>query len=159
MKINKENTRSGYAILFAVVIVSVVSFLAIGLSNTTYKQLILSSVARDSSTSFFQADTGTECALYADLVLQMGVNETANPWPCGVDARGNDLLYKINKNDQGYYLNTVNDSQTIPCFEFSVEKLTPIQPNDPTVDIKSRGYNSCDKRNPRTVEREIEVTY
>ncbi len=151
----------GYAILFAVVIVSVISMIAIGLSNTTYKQLILSSVARDSQTSFFQSDTATECALYADGVENM-TSASGSPWLCGVDANGNDYSLTIGplaSGGDGYQVSPTNPSAIGPCFDFSVERLVPVNPGDPTTLTRGKGYNSCDKNNPKTVEREIQVRY
>ena len=98
---NKINTRkqNGYAILFTVVIISIISLLAIGLSNSTYKQLILSSVSTDSQVSFFQADTAVECALYADVVDTL--NESSpSPWHCGIDSKGGDIILDIGSIDR-----------------------------------------------------------
>lgn len=162
IKKNNKNILSnkGYAMLFSIVIISIISLLAIGLSNTSYKQLILSSVARDSQTSFFESDTATECALYADTVDH--INSSTGTWLCGVDQDGVDNVFKTGdllSGNPGYRADYQYNNQTYPCFDFDVETLTPVNPGDPTTRIKSRGYNSCDKQNPRTVEREIQVTY
>ena len=157
----KHTTQKGYAILFAVVIVSVISMIAIGLSNTTYKQLILSSVAKDSQVSFFQSDTATECALYADNVEGMTAT-TLSPWNCGVDENNVDYsldVRALSSGADGYEVTPTTPNATTSCFDFSVEKTIPANPGDPSTTIKGRGYNSCDKNNPKTVEREIQVTY
>ncbi len=155
---NKKN--GGYAILFAVVVVSVISIIAVGLSNSTFKQLILSSVARDSQTSFFESDTATECALYADAVLNL-TSGTPSPWLCGVDANGRNYSFDISPLSSGGNGYEVRPSapDASPCFEFGVEKLIPVNPGDPSTKVRGRGYNSCDKNSPKTVEREIQVTY
>lgn len=157
----KHTTQKGYAILFAVVIVSVISVIAFGLSNSTYKQVILSSVASGSQLAFFQSDMATECALYADKVLDLG-NPT-NPesaWVCGHYFKGGKFShFQITRSEDGtrYSLVPTGSITTDPCFEFDVAKSSVSDPAE-TV-IKSRGYNSCDKSNLRTVEREIKVTY
>jgi len=155
-----KTKQSGYAILFAVVIVSVISIIAVGLSNTTFKQLILSSVARDSQTSFFESDTATECALYADAVENLTYG-SPSPWQCGVDRNGRNYsleLGPLSTGGNGYEANP-SAPDASPCFEFSVENIIPINPGDPSTKVRGRGYNSCDKTSPRTVEREIQVTY
>lgn len=160
--LTKKNKTGGYAILFAVVIVSIISLIAIGLSNSTYKQLVLSSLANDSQVAFYQADTATECALYADNVLGIftSASNPPNPWFCGKNADGTaDLSFTIVDNTPVFNVNSNSNGTSNPCFDFSVENLVPVNPSDPTKLIKSKGYNSCDKANPRTVEREIKTTY
>ena len=151
----KKNNQNGYAILFAMVIVSIISMIAIGLSNTTYKQLILSSLANDSQLSFYQSDTATECALYADNVLNM-TSDTPSPWQCGKDNSNNDFTFKISGGASDYSLNPIINVASDPCFNFNVTKLgdLPVVTN-----IYARGYNSGDMASKRTVEREINVSY
>ncbi len=159
MKIIKtlKFNNKGYAVLFAVVVVSIISMIALGLSNSTYKQLVLSSLANDSQLSFFQSDTATECALYADNVLDMS-SSLPPSWSCGKDLNGNDMSFSISGTGDNYTTFSSLSGQSIPCFDFEVVKA-----DDGTGLIKTnifaRGYNSCNKLNPKTVEREIKVTY
>lgn len=152
-----KSNKNGYAILFAVVIISIISMLAIGLSNTTYKQLVLSSLANDSQVSFYQSDTATECALYADNVLLMNSTNYSS-WQCGKDNNGDDITFTVLGlgGHLDYTLNPTILGTSLPCFDINVVKTgtAPIETN-----IYARGYNSCDKDNPKTVEREIKVTY
>ncbi len=157
---NKINTiQKGYAILFAVVIISIISMIAIGMSNTTYKQLILSSVAANSQLAFFESDTATECSLYADNVDMIDPSNPPASWSCGLNSNGGDYFFAITPiNATDYSLTPMTlGTGSEPCFEFTVTKDITVDPN--TTKIKARGYNSCDKTNPRTVEREIEVNY
>lgn len=155
-KKNIEPKNGGYAILFAVVVVSIISMIAIGLSNTTYKQLVLSSLANDSQVSYYQSDTATECALYADIVLGM-TSSAPSPWNCGKDSSGADFVLDLTGSGTDYALTPTNLSGSLrPCFEFNVTK-TGVAPIETT--IYARGYNSCDKTSQKTVEREIKVTY
>jgi len=147
----------GYAILFAVVVVSIISMLAIGLSNTTYKQLILSSLANDSQLSFYQSDNATECALYAENVV--GMASITSPWKCGKDSNNSDYSFTITGptgDPQNYNFVPSINGTSIPCFNFNITKTTmpPIDTN-----IYARGYNSCNSTSPKTVEREIRVQY
>jgi hypothetical protein len=162
------SSRGGYAILFAVVMISVITTLAIGLANTTYKQLVLSSVAKDSQTAFFQSDTATECALYTVYGYGYGPQNEGESFPCGIDKNGDPYQVVITAtNGQAgtdYTINPYTASPTYndadPCFSSTYTLLSPSSnPADPTVDIKARGYNVCDPGNPRKVEREIELTF
>ena len=161
-KIIQGHTQEGYAILFTVVVVSVISLMAIGLSNASYKQLVLSSLAKDSHLAFYQSDTAAECALYADNKLDMSI--PPGPWSCGVDAKaGNDYILDVQPPDVSdpnttlYYLKpdpmilTSNE----PCFSIQITKDNV----NFTSNIKARGYNVCDINNPRVLERLTEVDY
>lgn len=153
----KNKEEKGYAILFAVVVVSIISVLGIGLANTAYKELVLSSLANDSQTAFYQSDMGAECALYADNVVGL-TRSSLSPWKCGVDSSGNDYSFTISSfGTVGYQLiSSLNGASSIPCFEFNVDRTTtpPI-----ATTMKAFGYNSCIKTSAKTVEREFQVTY
>lgn len=57
----------GFVILFAVLLVSITLTISLSLFNITFKQLILSSVARDSQFAYFAADSGMDCARHWDV--------------------------------------------------------------------------------------------
>lgn len=145
-----KTREGGYAILFTVAIIGIISMITIGLSTTAFKQMILSSVARDSTTAFYQSDIASECALYADnetTTFEEGVE-----WSCA----GYTLIYnKINENS--YELNPKDENTINKCFRISVTKEDI---NDTIVTkVEAKGYNVCNKGNMRTVERGIKITY
>lgn len=152
--------RGGYAILFTVIVVSIISLMAIGLSNASYKQLVLSSLARDSHLAFYQSDTAAECALYADNKQNMALPD---PWVCGLDTNGNDYSLGVMPPDNSDPNKTVYSLQPDaamsasggPCFSIQITKDNVAF----TSNIKARGYNICDTTNPRTLERLTEVDY
>jgi len=150
-KINKKlNNNDGYAILFTVVVVGIISMITIGLSNAAFKQMILSSVARDSTTAFYQADTASECALYADSQLTM--DDLSSAWNCG----GSNLKY-TNGTLLSFTLSPESPSPLSKCFDIEVSKEDLSTYIKTTVTAK--GYNLCNKSNIRTVERALEITY
>ena len=61
--------QQGFVLLVAVVVASILLSIGIGIANFTYRELILSSTSRNSTYSFYAADTGTECAYYWDNIL------------------------------------------------------------------------------------------
>lgn len=141
--------QKGYALLFAILIISAISVVTAGLINTVYKQLILSLLAKDSSSAFYQADTAMDCGMYADLANKLDGDT--------LDCGGFDL--QINKLDNGDYdlLPPENDSND-PCFRISIDK-NEITGDFDTKEIRARGYNICDMTNPKTVEREIVIRF
>lgn len=155
MKIFNRKTKKngGYAILFTVVVVGIISMITIGLSNTAYKQMILSSVARDSTTAFYQADISSECALYADNKYNMIV-------PANTTCAEIPLSFTQSVTNNGvtsYDLILADENLNKKCFRINVAKTE----SDVSIATKVQaiGYNICKKSNSRTVERAIEVNF
>jgi hypothetical protein len=153
--------QKGYAILFTVVIVSAISVITAGLTNTAYKQLILSSLAKDSQAAFYQSDTATDCGLYADRVealnptKETSIITTGGDWTCGNSSL---VISDISANGYKIYPKSPNDTSLNPCFRIDVVKDNTVPLLIKTT-IKAKGYNICNINNPRTVEREIEIKY
>lgn len=162
---NGHENQNGYAILFTVIIVSAISVITAGLSNTAYKQLILSSLAKDSQAAFYQSDAATDCALYADQIMAMTdptFTTVLNSWTCG----GSSLRVIPISPDDGsgsYSIYPVDGDSIKPCFRINV-KRTPVYDGNGIIietktEISARGYSMCNMENPRTVEREIQINY
>lgn len=62
---SKQQER-GVAILFAILLVSIVLTVGLSLLNITLRQLLLSSLARESQFAFYAADSARACARYYD---------------------------------------------------------------------------------------------
>jgi len=58
--------KRGFALLIAVIFMSVMLSFGLALGSLSYKQQILASSAIQSQYAFYAADAGLECALYAD---------------------------------------------------------------------------------------------
>jgi len=155
----KIKNQKGYAILFTVIIIGAISALTAGLTNTVYKQLILSSLVKNSQSAFYQADTAGGCALYADLMISPEMFQNEGKWSCG----GYTLM--IHPKEEGelgigsYDLVPENEDSIDPCFRISVTKTLIGSTEDSETKIIAQGYNICNKSNPRVVEREIEINY
>lgn len=156
--IHKDTTHGGYALLFTLVVISLVSLLIYGIINSTYKQLILSSLATDSQTAFYKADTGAECALYIDLIYDKGANN--GPTRCDIT----DLSYPTWSStgynaDLSYIVRSSNADLARPCYEYDVDKVKAAG-NVVNVTMYVRGYNTCLKNSSyKTVERALKIDY
>ncbi len=150
-KVFSHNLSKGYAVLFTLIIVSIILSLVVGLSNSINKQSILASTAHDSQVAFYQADTAGECALYA-LETKDIVTSFTTPWSCGRDQDGNPLELNISQNGSEFTLEPDYSSVSGPCFKVNITA------GDPSI-IKSHGYNICDDSNPRHLERGMDITY
>lgn len=63
----KGTENRGFTILLAALIASLVLALGISVFTIAQKQIILSSIGRNSQYAFYAADTAAECALYFDI--------------------------------------------------------------------------------------------
>ena len=149
-KLRITNKKNGYAILFTMVIMTIIMTFAVGMSNGAYKQTILSSTARDSQIAFYQADTAGECALYIigkPVTLSAGTN-----FPCGgVDSFGNSIELTVVGNNGLYSLEKSSPDPSRPCFKIETDLINKI--------LIVKGYNVCNPTDRRKVERAIEITY
>ena len=69
MKHTHTHSQKGFVALFAVLLATVVLSISIGIANISYKEVVLSSAAREANSAFFAADSGAECLLLHDLKL------------------------------------------------------------------------------------------
>lgn len=143
--------NKGFAMLFTVVIISLILSISLGISNITLKQGILSGLAKDSQISFYEADAAIECALYYDITLDafpLGSVPSGAPVSCGSTTFAADMANSA----QNYFVFSDSTNTQAPCASFSIDKQAS------GVTIKARGYNVCNA-SPRKVERALQVTY
>lgn len=62
-----RHRQAGFTLLLAALVSSVVLSLGAAIYQLAVKELVLSSLGRDSQLAFYAADTGAECALYWDV--------------------------------------------------------------------------------------------
>lgn len=147
-----RNKRAGFAMLYAVLVSSILLSIGLAIFNLTIKELLLSSLGRDSQFAFYAADTGTECALYWDFQADAFATSTSSSIECA----GKIIT---GMGGAGYGVPNEFEIDFAPepyCTKVSVTKYE--LPIKKTI-IESRGYNTCDTNNPRRVERAIRVTY
>lgn len=151
MKLQANN--QGFTVLFAVLAASALLIMALGITNISYRETVLSGSARVADRAFYAADSGAECALYWDWQGAFPVS--------GSSAMTIECLSS-----------THNLIGTTSPYSFDVTSSTPPRCVRITVDknylssgntrIESRGYNvECGNipGNPRAVERLIEVLF
>lgn len=162
-----HTTQSGFAMLFTVLVVSIILTIAIGIANITFKQGILSNLARDSQMAFFAADSGIECGMYTDFIgFSSGEPNSPGYFPptagptmvmqsiptswCG------SMNFTISQADSrtGYFVyKETLSNQNDPCRVIIFDRTDPSKKK-----ILSRGYNTCTP-GVRQVERALEVSY
>lgn len=148
----KRHTRParGFALLIAVIFMSVMLLLGLSLGSLAFKQERLTSTALQSQSAFYAADAALECALYADQKQDVfnydTYNNTGNtpsvfcdsatptpfPNPTG-GVGGTDLVFK----------GRISLDGGVECADITVYKPDPSSAT-PVTYVFSQGYNvSC----------------
>ena len=151
IKINK--TKSGFVMLYAIVLSSMLVSVTLGVMNISFKEIGFGTSGIDTNDAFFAADTGVECALYNDKI-------TMNKFPVtgpatGINCAGVNILPVFSSGVYNFVVPEFgNEGEN--CVKVTVDKSIP-----PTVSITSKGYNVgdllCDSSVPNYVERELKV--
>jgi Tfp pilus assembly protein PilX len=172
--INIKN-KKGFVLLFAVVLVSIILAISLGVSNITLKELNFSTSARNTNDAFYAADTGVECALFylRNTVQSFTGNSQAFGVPTeNIVTQCNGVNVALDEDENG------DETATGPWFfnvtslgeyGFACALVEVIKENNTTT-IISRGYNlghipnendspNCDSNSANQVERVIEVRY
>ena len=155
----------GFAMLFSVLISSLLVVIGLSIFNITLKELTISTSARESQIAFYAANSGMECALYWDLKgngLRSAFASTTGDIASAQSVSALCNGVKVNSATSAttefeFKVNNSGDSNG-PCAKVKVVKT----PGSPTVEkmttvIESRGKNICDASG-RRVERGLKAT-
>lgn len=153
----KNNQQSGFAMLFTVLIVSLILSITISISNITLRQAVLSNLAKDSGVAFYQADAAVECGMFEDTngkfpqVKAGDIFNAPSTFDCGDNKMNLDQSSSV-INKYVYKINSLKNSSS-SCFSIVFDKT------DPKISkVQGMGFNIC-KDSPRRVERTLEVRY
>lgn len=146
--------KKGFAMLFTVLIMSLILTIAVGISNITYKQTILSGLAKDSQIAFYQADRGIECGMYYDITVNAFPKGTDTPSIDPIICGDSQLDFDSGQSATDHLVFTeTNASSTGPCVTVTFDKTDALK-----YSVFADGYNICGE-GPRKVERSLSVTY
>lgn len=167
---DKLQSKSGFVMLFSVLISSMLVVIGLSIFNITLKELTISTSSRESQIAFYAANSGIECALYWDLkgngsrsAFASTTVQAEKDSAKTVDARCNGV--KVNSadpvNDGGSAktsaLDILVEDSGDSCFSITVSKTPGLPVNKMTTVIESRGRNVCGAIG-RRVERGLKAT-
>jgi len=143
----------GFTLLLATLLSSLLLLLGAAIFNVIKKEIVLSSLGRDSQFAFYAADTGAECALYWDFRFNaFQATSTYTSATCDGQSLGDiEPLSNGETESLEYQTNGL-------CVRVDVTKNA----EHPRTKVVSKGYNtSCASigTNRRTLERAVELTY
>ncbi len=143
LKYRKQKNNRGFALLFSVLISSLLLSIGLSIFSVALKELSISTATRQSVYAFFAADSGREYFLYRDI--KMGDLITVDQVEAGV-GQASTTAFVV---DDG----SINPANYIVTMSknWSDEAKTKINTY-----ILSRGY---DNENDDRVERAIEQSY
>jgi len=158
----------GFAMLFSVLVSSLLVVIGLSIFNITLKELTISTSARESQTAFYAANSGLECALRWDNLNGNGLRSAFASTSASdeIDSAKSVIALcntvRVNSATSAttefeFKVNNSSDSNG-PCAKVKVVKT----PGSPTVEkmttvIESRGKNICDTSG-RRVERGLKAT-
>jgi hypothetical protein len=149
----KLNPQRGFTLLLATLLSSLLLLLGAAIFSVIKKEIILSSLGRDSQFAFYAADTGAECALYWDFRYgAFTATSTYTGATCDEQSLG-DITFV----DYGTPISFEFEPNGY-CSRVAVTKNS----EHPRTTIRSRGYSTtCDgiATNPRALERAVEITF
>lgn len=159
----RHQDQQGFIILFAIVVSAIMALVAAGIFSLSLKELELSTSSRESMEAFYAADSGLECAFYADL---KSLNLSGIQGGDVLDCFGEDVdVESIDVDVFGFTLE-IDTPGGEACSQVLVRKsveLDDVQ-NSLATEIISRGFNTCRNGVPRVsdpflVERRLRAWY
>ena len=165
--------RRGFATLFAMLVAGLLLSVGLVIYDITSKELIFSSITRDSNFAFYAADAGLECALYWDIkytgsanfssgsvfatstdsqppssnVICNGIDIAAEPWTIVTAPTAATTTFTLTFAPQPY------------CVRVWTEKWKNTLGSVSTR-VTARGYNNgCDTGAPNRIERALVSSY
>ncbi|MES2225693.1 MAG: hypothetical protein V4480_02690 [Patescibacteria group bacterium] len=158
-----QDARSGFALLIAIIFTSVVLALGASLLDVAYKQVLLSSSAKQSQYAFYNADSALECALYWD--------QTSNAFSYSAPAPGGSIVcdsqavkaYSSTQDAFAGLRTTVfgtSDTSDPTCTGSNISAtVTVLKQTDGSTRIYADGYNTCNASSNTRIERGLKVHY
>jgi hypothetical protein len=160
------HTHSAFTLLMASLIGSIMLSLAIFMVTIAQKEVLLSTLARDSQYAFYAADAGSECALYWDFLDGFAADTPTHIPSCsgqvvgeivsGISADSTDFVI----GGRGYGVpSRMQFNQGNRCVIVTVLKTLVGTQRKTTID--SRGYNlpCSNTTSNRRLERAVLLTY
>lgn len=158
----------GFTLMLAALVASLLTALGLAMFSIAQKEVILSSLGRDSQFAFYAADTGAECALHWDFkydafATSTVYSSTSTPATCaGQELQDFPTPYETGNPDGIVGLG--GGSQSSFWFEpegYCVYVTVTKQASHPHTVVESLGYStSCDQPNhPRRLERAVRASF
>jgi type II secretory pathway pseudopilin PulG len=156
--ITQKKSSAGFALLYATIVVAVVSSLGAVLSSLIVREADLSATARESSRAYYSADAAMECAQYWDLQEDHFPRSLGPPGDIACASNGNKNITvsatTTAAGDEKYEF-TINNSSLDICADVDVVKKE--DGSRKITQINAFGKDICS--GSTRVERALRTTY
>jgi len=153
-------TPRGFTLLVSIILATVAVTLGVSLLDISYKQVVLSSTAKQSQYGFYAADSAMECALYWDQ--KFNAFRYTSPLPSSqIKCQGNSILaYSTGTFGSGASQHRKTEF-SVRCGTGSTSngKVTVYKYTSGATTMYANGFSSCLSSDPRRVERGLKVFY
>ncbi|MFZ2501015.1 MAG: hypothetical protein WAW90_03495 [Minisyncoccia bacterium] len=142
-----KQSQQGFALLIAIIFMSVMLTFGLALGSIAYKQSILASDSLRSHSAFYVADAALECAFYADQQLNLFTHPPSDPGSANAPVITCDAAPAISSNEVWSSTRWVVSSRFsldggTHCADVTVSK--PAQSTGGTTYLFAQGYDvSC----------------
>jgi hypothetical protein len=164
-----QSGSRGFTLLLAALVASITLAIGASIFSIAQKELILSSVGRDSQYAFYAADTAAECALYWDIRF----NYFATSAPAGIDLQtvkcdsqclnGSSVCEDVPGRSSTYpYTMNFQFQPQGYCANVEIRKSQAAVTNAIVTTVRADGFStSCaaTETSPRTLQRSVELHY
>ena len=156
--------QRGFTLLISIVLASIALAIGLALADIAYKQVVLSSTAKQSQTAFYNADSAMECALYYDQ--RFAAFNPGTSYPAGsIQCSGRSV--QIVEDKAAYGGGGARTTFNLLCpsggtsAQVTVYKAGTGSCNTGSANscLYSAGYNLCDADSPSRFERGLKVIY
>ncbi|MFA5934477.1 MAG: hypothetical protein WC827_01140 [Candidatus Paceibacterota bacterium] len=124
----KLKNNKGFAMLFAVLISSMLITVGVSIFNISIKELMISGSVRDSQAAYYAADSAAECFLYWNYVGPGSVFSYCTGASClelvTINCNDNDISFDVTRGPINSFV-IADDSQK---FRYSTDPNSDIQP-------------------------------
>jgi Tfp pilus assembly protein PilE len=149
------HAQRGFTLLIAVILSSVVLTVGLTLLEVAYKQVILSSTAKQSQTAFYNADSALECALYYDQ--KFNAFDFTTPAPSSTLSCSSTPVTSYTTSADAAKRITIF---TLPCTGSGTYATTTVYKYaSGATALYANGFNTCNATDPRRIERGLKATY
>ncbi|HEY4500846.1 MAG TPA: hypothetical protein VJI70_01075 [Candidatus Paceibacterota bacterium] len=141
-----KKTQRGFALLIAIIFMSVMLSFGLALGSLAYKQQVLASSAIQSQYAFYAADSALECALYADqqqnlFAFPPSVPSSAPAMSCDAAAPISATIVSYTPSTQWVISTRLSLDSNKRCADVTIYKPVP---GTGTTFVFSQGYDvSC----------------
>ena len=163
---SKKKYNQGFVILYAVLVAGVISLGGVILANIITKQLILSSIGKESQIAYYAANAGDECARFGISQNQFGFfigtdflepNQSERNLSCAEGSDYSSLALESNNLSKVFEFETRESSTSCSKVIVTINYLSNEGNGEgQEAIVESKGRNICDNNNhPRLLEKVI----